>query len=114
MNHPGTEYCPKCKEWIGDCDCPSTPDYEGNQGRETEYCPGCNQILGDCDCHPVHLWSDDDGHYWDDSEDHGGFDRNVPSGPFDTREAATQDAKELFGNITIVDGKPSRYGETRE
>jgi hypothetical protein len=28
------------------------------------------------------IWEEDDGHYWDDAEDHGGYDRISPIGPF--------------------------------
>lgn len=64
----------------------------------------------------AHVWheTNDDqetGYFWDDAEDHGGFDRNVPCGPFETRELAIQDAKAVFTDgLTVLDGKPFRYG----
>ena len=51
------------------------------------------------------------GYFWDDAEDHGGFDRNVPCGPFDTHDLAVQDAIECFRETpTVLEGKPHRYG----
>lgn len=60
----------------------------------------------------AHIWHEKEGYFWDDAEDHGGFDRNVPSGPFATHELAVQDATECFGETpAILDGKPFRYGD---
>jgi hypothetical protein len=70
----------------------------------------------------AHVWHEDvtdedwmEGHgesgfFWDDAEDHGGFDRNTPCGPFEKREQAVQDATKCFGQEpTIIEGKPERY-----
>jgi hypothetical protein len=57
----------------------------------------------------IHVWEEKGEWFWDDAEDHGGFDRNVPSGPFASRDEAIQDANEIFGDAEVVDGKPDRY-----
>lgn len=62
----------------------------------------------------IHVWYDEHhedgpGWFWDDAEDHGGFDRNVSCGPFASRDEAIQDANEIFGNAEVIDGKPERY-----
>lgn len=51
------------------------------------------------------------GFYWDDAEDHGGFDRNVPCGPFPNRMVAQADAAVCCGAITVEDTDlpPARY-----
>ena len=62
----------------------------------------------------AHIWHEEgheEGYFWDDAEDHGGFDRNVPCGPFATYELALKDAKVLFPDeLTVLEGKPHRYG----
>ena len=63
----------------------------------------------------IYLWNDDGNWYWDDAEDHGGFDRNVPSGPFDAELAALEDAASSFNTPAsefdeiIKDEQPPRY-----
>ncbi len=50
--------------------------------------------------------------WWDDVEDHGGYDRNVACGPFESREAAEASARALcddWANAEAVDGEPWRY-----
>lgn len=60
----------------------------------------------------AHIWFENDCYFWDDAEDHGGFDRNVPTGPFDTRERAVADARVVFGQgVDLVEGRPPRYDE---
>lgn len=57
------------------------------------------------------LWQDGFKWFWDDAEDHGGFDRCIPSGPFDTRTAAIDDALDVFGaeSLRINWGMPEHY-----
>jgi hypothetical protein len=62
----------------------------------------------------VHIWEESDGFYWDDAEDHGGYDRNVPCGPFSSEERAVLDACSVCDLIEIIDGKPWRYGVMHE
>jgi hypothetical protein len=58
----------------------------------------------------IHVWHEDGRFFWDDAEDHGGFDRNVPCGPFPSRESAIEDAQQLFpANVHVFDFKPPRY-----
>lgn len=45
----------------------------------------------------IHVWSDGGAFYWDDAEDHGGFDRNSPTGPFHDEARAIEDAAACFG-----------------
>ena len=50
------------------------------------------------------------GWYWDDSEDHGGFDRISPNGPHPTAEAAKRDAQKTFNaTVTMIGGQPNHY-----
>lgn len=58
------------------------------------------------------LWENQRGlWYWDDAEDHGGFDAISPMGPFDSRRAAMADAQHMFGQCVVAwqDGEPSHY-----
>lgn len=57
------------------------------------------------------VWYADTGWVWDDSEDHGGFDRCVPRGPFDTEEEAMLDAKSTFPKnaVSFRRSKPDHY-----
>lgn len=62
----------------------------------------------------IHIWQEDGDWYWDDAEDHGGFDRCVPSGPFATETNAYLDASSLFGSAIDEDdvhygSKPTHY-----
>ncbi len=58
----------------------------------------------------VCIWQGrDSGWYWDDSEDHGGFDRISPMGPHDTEAAAEADARDLFPGCAIEAGPPLHY-----
>jgi hypothetical protein len=57
----------------------------------------------------VHIWEENGEWYWDDAEDHGGFDRCVPSGPFPNRLAAIIAADPQHGDIEIREGKPPHY-----
>jgi hypothetical protein len=60
----------------------------------------------------IHTWEENGEWYWDDAEDHGGFDRNVPCGPFLSRDATIADAAEVFGpDVLVQDGKPGRYDD---
>ena len=58
----------------------------------------------------IHIWYND-GWYWDDAEDHGGYDRNTPCGPFNARRLAIADAEEVATIEEIIEGKPTRYSE---
>jgi hypothetical protein len=42
----------------------------------------------------IHVWHDSEakGWLWDDAEDHGGYDRCVPCGPFASEDDAERDA----------------------
>lgn len=60
----------------------------------------------------IHTWQDNDKWFWDDAENHGGFDACVPSGPFDTEDGALKDAADCFGSEIdeIITGEmPSHY-----
>ena len=58
----------------------------------------------------IHVWEEDRGWYWDDAEDPGGSDRNVPCGPFADRDEAIRDAEQCFRHsVTVSEGKPTRY-----
>lgn len=59
--------------------------------------------------HSVHVWTEGGEYFWDDSEDHGGFDRNVPSGPFTSYGDAVSDAKEIWPVVKVEPYKPARY-----
>lgn len=56
----------------------------------------------------------DSGWYWDDSEDHGGFDRISPMGPHDTETAAEADARAMFPGCAIEAGPPLHYRDGDE
>lgn len=45
----------------------------------------------------IHVWNDRGAYFWDDAEDHGGFDRNSPTGPFHDEASAIDDAASCFG-----------------
>lgn len=53
------------------------------------------------------------GFYFDDAEDHGGFDRISPSGPHSTRHMAELAALDLYRSARFIDGKPLHYTDTR-
>lgn len=57
------------------------------------------------------VWHTEAGWVWDDSEDHGGFDRCVPMGPFNTEEAAMLDGKNTFPDnpVSFRRSKPDHY-----
>jgi len=58
----------------------------------------------------VYMWQEETKFFWDDAEDHGGFDRNVPCGPFDSRKEAIIDVASLFRvKPEVIEGKPERY-----
>ena len=64
----------------------------------------------------AHIWTEGDGaraaYFWDDAEDHGGFDRNSPTGPFGSYDETLHDAQSVFGSdVEIIDGKPPRNGD---
>ena len=64
----------------------------------------------------IHVWKTDKGWMWDDAEDHGGYDRNIPCGPFPQRQNAIDDAAKC-GNVTIeevIEGEPLRYSEGKK
>lgn len=54
-------------------------------------------------------WWDRGGWYWDDAEDHGGFDRASPNGPCGSKCEAQADAENLLGPCTWFDGTPGHY-----
>lgn len=58
------------------------------------------------------VWEESTGWYWDDSEDHGGFDRISPMGPHASASAAQDDARICFADDTLqfIDGaRPAHY-----
>ena len=63
----------------------------------------------------VHIWPSEQGTFWfwDTAEDSGGFDRLVPTGPFQSRQLCIRDVREAFFDtgqpITLLEGKPERY-----
>jgi hypothetical protein len=58
----------------------------------------------------IHVWQGSGGFLWDDAEDHGGFDSNVPCGPFPEYLECVQDAEMVYrGKVTVVAGQPERY-----
>ena len=59
------------------------------------------------------LWHESGkGWFWDDSEDHGGFDRISPNGPFEDCLTAMDNAQETFNqSIEFLDEKPYYYPE---
>lgn len=65
----------------------------------------------------IHIWQEDDGCYWDDAENHGGFDAAVQMGPFKTKLVALLDACSVFSidmdSFAAIhyDSKPSHYIE---
>ena len=60
------------------------------------------------------VWFDEkvQAYFWDDSEDHGGFDRCVPSGPFETQGAAITDAESIIEIDSVSDYAPYYYRES--
>lgn len=50
--------------------------------------------------------------FWDDAEDHGGFDRISPMGPHTSKQSAMDHATQCFNGmrLTFEDGKPDHYG----
>jgi hypothetical protein len=64
----------------------------------------------------IHLWEEDLLWFWDDAEDHGGFDRNVATGPFASDIAALADAQACMGSedLEVISGKPPRYTDVSE
>lgn len=62
------------------------------------------------------LWQEQNKWYWDDAEDHGGFDRCKPAGPFDTEVKAIKDASALFGaeSMLVAYQKPEHYPPENE
>lgn len=61
----------------------------------------------------VAIWNEGESFFWDDAEDHGGFDRISPNGPFHTRAAAKHDAELVYGAVTVEDGPPAHYADTQ-
>lgn len=62
----------------------------------------------------VCIWNQDDrGWLWDDAEDHGGFDRVSPKGPFASEQEAKQDAADFFktnvDNLEVINRRPDYY-----
>lgn len=55
------------------------------------------------------VWQNSKGWFWDDAEDHGGYDRISPMGPFESRGAASDNAREIFSTIEVIDGYPDHY-----
>jgi hypothetical protein len=61
----------------------------------------------------VAVWNEGESFFWDDAEDHGGFDRCSPHGAFATRGAACEDARVILSPFPVIfeDGPPSYYGD---
>lgn len=63
----------------------------------------------------IHIWRIGNVCYWDDAENHGGFDACVPSGPYKNKLDALLDACSVFGmdmdsfDAIHYDSKPSHY-----
>lgn len=57
----------------------------------------------------VCVWNEGGKWFWDDSEDHGGFDRISPMGPFETERAAREDARAFSPTCSFEGGKPLHY-----
>ena len=60
----------------------------------------------------IHVWEENGEWFWDDADDHGGFDRNVPCGPFPAKHAAIADANTISPNAPVrlvINYKPPRY-----
>jgi hypothetical protein len=63
----------------------------------------------------VHIWPSEQGTFWfwDTAEGSGGFDRLVPTGPFQSRQLCIRDVREAFFDtgqpIKMLEGKPERY-----
>ena len=56
------------------------------------------------------IWCEQSQWFWDDAEDHGGFDRISPQGPFYSMDSARADAIARFPfPIEFKDGKPEHY-----
>lgn len=63
----------------------------------------------------IHVWHiDGEGWFWDDAEDHGGYDRCVPCGPFRARIDALKDAESICGVYDVEDGPPLHYPDDWE
>jgi hypothetical protein len=65
----------------------------------------------------VHIWHDSarQGWLWDDAEDHGGYDRCIPCGPFHSQGEAWRDANDGMGTqarpLNIEFGYPPSHYE---
>lgn len=58
----------------------------------------------------VCIWFENEAWWWDDAEDHGGFDRVSPQGPHYSMDFARADAiRRLPFAIEFRDGKPTHY-----
>lgn len=57
-----------------------------------------------------HVWHGPRGWYWDDAEDHGGYDRMSPNGPHPWASAAEADARKVLGSdAEAFPGMPGYY-----
>lgn len=59
----------------------------------------------------INLWFKENlGYFWDDSEDHGGFDRCIPNGPHSSVKVCLQDAANCFDCsqecLAVEEGNP--------
>lgn len=101
-------------EWDGDCrqdDARFTADQLDELHGPFEWEEG--DMPGAWD-HPraptVCVWPRNSGlWFWDDAEDHGGFDRISPMGPFHSREDAVADVRAIWTCAEIADGYPDHY-----
>lgn len=59
----------------------------------------------------VAVWNEGESFFWDDAEDHGGFDRISPNGPFADRESAKADAVTAYGSVKVEAGPPDHYAD---
>ena len=60
----------------------------------------------------AYVWQEDDSWYWDDAENHGGFDACVPTGPFTTKSNALNDIIYVLGDSIddiVIGEKPTHY-----
>ena len=66
----------------------------------------------DLPVYQIAVWFEPDGWYWDDAEDHGGYDRISPNGPYASKVEAAKNAEFCYGGqIEIVYGQRPDYYE---
>jgi hypothetical protein len=66
----------------------------------------------------INIWPDPDSHgfFWDVSEDHGGYDRCSPMGPWHSIPFAREHAERTFNTATVVatvGNPPDHYTDAR-